>query len=254
MEELDERSIYLLKRKAQYQANKERIAIQIKARRANNPEKFALQRKKSKEKNKAKVIASSKEYYLRNKEIISEKSKTRRISKDLDELNKKIREKRANRTDEEKRRYAEYAKGYRQKNKDRIKEYQKNVRSKTKKQKRERHKKRYREDILYKITHNLRSRVKQAIRCGLKTEKTITLLGCTTSQLKNHIESLFTDGMNWEVFMTGDIHIDHIKPCAKFDLTKKDEQLACFNYKNLQPLWWQDNLIKGSKYQEQKAA
>jgi len=254
IEALNERNIYLLKRKAQYQANKERISLQIKARKEKNPEKFALQRKKSKEKNKAKVIASAKEYYLKNKGLISEKSKMRRVSKDLDELNNKIKEKRANRTDEEKIRYSEYAKQYRQKNKDKIKAYREGRKDISRANKRIWHHKKYREDILYKITHNLRSRVKHAIRCGLKTEKTITLLGCTTSQLKTHIESLFTEGMNWEIFMTGDIHVDHIKPCSKFDLTKRDEQIACFNYKNLQPLWWYDNLAKSDNYEEQKVA
>lgn len=47
-------------------------------------------------------------------------------------------------------------------------------------------------------------------------------------------------------------HIDHIKPCASFDLSKSKEQLKCFNYKNLQPLWAEDNLSKGSKQIKQR--
>ena len=42
-------------------------------------------------------------------------------------------------------------------------------------------------------------------------------------------------------------HVDHIRPCASFDLTKDEEQRECFHYKNLQPLWGPDNLAKGSK-------
>lgn len=60
--------------------------------------------------------------------------------------------------------------------------------------------------------------------------------------------------MTWGNFMNGEVHIDHIKPCVKFDLTKEDEQMACFNYKNLQPLWWYDNLKKSDNYEEQKVA
>ncbi len=45
-------------------------------------------------------------------------------------------------------------------------------------------------------------------------------------------------------------HIDHRVPCAKFDLTKKEEQEKCFHYTNLQPLWAKDNLTKGSKYDD----
>ena len=53
--------------------------------------------------------------------------------------------------------------------------------------------------------------------------------------------------MTWDK-VGKEIHIDHIKPCAKFDLTKKEEQEKCFHYTNLQPLWACDNLMKGSKY------
>ena len=42
-------------------------------------------------------------------------------------------------------------------------------------------------------------------------------------------------------------HIDHIIPCASFDLTDPDQQKKCFHYTNLQPLWAKENLIKGVK-------
>jgi len=45
----------------------------------------------------------------------------------------------------------------------------------------------------------------------------------------------------------GEWHIDHIKPCTSFDLSKLSEQKKCFHYKNLQPLWAKDNLSKGAK-------
>ena len=45
----------------------------------------------------------------------------------------------------------------------------------------------------------------------------------------------------------GEWHIDHIKPCAKFDLTKLEDQKKCFNYTNLQPLWAIDNYKKRDK-------
>jgi len=45
----------------------------------------------------------------------------------------------------------------------------------------------------------------------------------------------------------GKWHIDHIIPCARFDLRKPNEQKKCFNYKNLQPLWAFDNLSKNDK-------
>ena len=52
--------------------------------------------------------------------------------------------------------------------------------------------------------------------------------------------------MNWDVYMKGGIHIDHIIPCKNFDLTDPNQQKKCFHYSNLQPLWGLDNLKKGT--------
>jgi hypothetical protein len=64
-----------------------------------------------------------------------------------------------------------------------------------------------------------------------------------------HIQSLFKDGMSWDNY--GDWQVDHIIPCAAFDLSNIDNQLICFNYKNLQPLWAIDNLIKKDKIEKE---
>ena len=49
--------------------------------------------------------------------------------------------------------------------------------------------------------------------------------------------------MAWDNYGTGqngkgtqEWQIDHIKPCASFDLSKESEQKKCFHYTNLQPL------------------
>ena len=81
---------------------------------------------------------------------------------------------------------------------------------------------------------------------GQKSLPTMFLIGCEIDYLIYHLQSQFTDGMTWANY--GDWHIDHIKPCAKFDLSKTSEQLKCFNYTNLQPLWAEDNLRKYDKY------
>lgn len=54
--------------------------------------------------------------------------------------------------------------------------------------------------------------------------------------------------MSWENY--GKWHIDHIKPCSKFDLTVKEEQYKCFHYSNLQPLWGPENSAKGNRWVE----
>lgn len=47
-------------------------------------------------------------------------------------------------------------------------------------------------------------------------------------------------GKIWEV--------DHIIPCAAFDLSNSFEQRRCFNWRNLQPLLSKDNMKKGQRY------
>jgi putative phage-type endonuclease len=59
------------------------------------------------------------------------------------------------------------------------------------------------------------------------------------------LETKFKEGMTWENH--GEWHIDHIKPCASFNLLDDYEQKKCFHYKNLQPLWATENLRKGDK-------
>jgi hypothetical protein len=102
-------------------------------------------------------------------------------------------------------------------------------------------------DPEYQLTCNLRCRLYQALarQGATKANGTIALTGCSAVELKSHLEGQFTDGMTWDNY--GDWHMDHIKPCASFDLMIDSEQRECFHYTNLQPLWAEDNLIKGKK-------
>jgi len=101
-----------------------------------------------------------------------------------------------------------------------------------------------------KILNRLRSRLWKALHRSntRKIERTLELVGCTTDELINHLVGLFTDGMTIEALMDGRIEVDHIKPCAKFDLTISEHRRACFHYSNLQPLWMLDNRRKRHHY------
>jgi len=101
-------------------------------------------------------------------------------------------------------------------------------------------------DINFKIACNLRRRINHILKDNFKSESTLKLLGCSIEKFKRHLVKKFTKDMSFSNY--GKWHIDHIKPCASFDLSKPSEQCKCFNYKNLQPLWAQDNLSKGDKY------
>lgn len=72
-------------------------------------------------------------------------------------------------------------------------------------------------------------------------------MGGSVEDIKNHIESQFMEGMTWGNHGVRGWHIDHIKPCASFDLTDIEEQKKCFHFTNLQPLWAHDNLVKNGR-------
>jgi hypothetical protein len=109
----------------------------------------------------------------------------------------------------------------------------------------ERQRNKLKTNINYKIAHYLRTRLNKVLKGERKSKSVLKLLGCTLEGFKVHLESKFTPGMSFSNY--GKWHIDHISPCARFDLSKASEQRKCFHYSNLQPLWAKDNLSKGVK-------
>lgn len=107
------------------------------------------------------------------------------------------------------------------------------------------------------------SDIKNKLEKFLQHEKSVKdtvhpFLGCSIKDFKQHLESLFTNGMSWEKFgyyydgRKLGIHIDHVFPISCFDLTDPQELFLCFHYKNCQPLWGGDNMKKNNFYNEMK--
>jgi len=105
--------------------------------------------------------------------------------------------------------------------------------------------KRYHKDPGFRLKMLMRTRIWRTIKdqSGIKVKRTMELLGCTMDEFKTYFESKFQQGMNWENY--GEWHIDHIIPCSTFNLTIAEDQIKCFHYTNLRPLWKRDNLDKG---------
>lgn len=106
--------------------------------------------------------------------------------------------------------------------------------------------KRRKNDVNFKIKSVLKKRLFELVKNN-KRGKILNVLGCSYEELKKYLESKFTEGMSWDNYGVKGWHIDHVIPCAVFDLTKKEAQEFCFNYTNLQPMWGHDNKIKGGK-------
>ena len=132
----------------------------------------------------------------------------------------------------------QYSKDYSKNNRKAINEYIKNKSDK---------------DINFKLNRRIRATINTEINRNrnknTKSYKTLELLGCSISEARSYLESKFLEGMSWDNHGLKGWHIDHIKPLASFDLTDPEQQKQAFHYTNLQPLWWRENLQKGSRWQ-----
>lgn len=182
-----------------------------------NKKKILKQRKLYSLKNRQKLIEYLKEYRTKNKQIIKEKKRLNYINN-----SKSIKQK--------------------------VSDYYQNNKEKCNERKKIRNKVRRKIDINFKIKSNLRRRVHHVLNGLSKSKSTLKLLGCSIEFLKEHLEYNFSKGMSWNNYGLNGWVIDHIIPCATFNLLKISEQKICFHWSNLQPLWEIDNLHKHSKY------
>ena len=79
-----------------------------------------------------------------------------------------------------------------------------------------------------------------------KSSRTKELLGYSTKELKKHLESQFTDGMNWNNH--GEWHIDHKTPLSLMISQGITDPSIINALDNLQPMWAKENLSKGNRY------
>ena len=209
--------------------NKERDKNQKKEYYKKNKKKIDLRNKKYNKDNNY-----TKKYYSKNKkDLLSKNKKYYNNNREKILLQKKEYQVR------EKTKIAETKKIYTEKNREKIN----NCSNKN-------YHKRMKIDPLFKIKKTLRSRTLIAFKCSRwnKRSTTYELLGCDWLTAHNHLEKQFTEGMNWD--NQGKWHIDHIIPLAS--AKNEDELMKLCHYKNLQPLWAEDNLRKGAKIQGQQ--
>jgi hypothetical protein len=102
--------------------------------------------------------------------------------------------------------------------------------------------------LSHHISTNINNYIKQFVES--KNNSTLNIIGLKTwDEFRNHIESQFTEGMNWGNYGQGKNnetwHIDHIIPIS---LAKTEEEVYKLNhYTNLKPMWCSDNIRKSNK-------
>jgi len=194
--------------------------------RLNNKEKIKKLNSKYYKYNKKEIQSKSKVYYLSNKESIIKRNKIYYFNNvDSIKITKKI---------------------YRDKNKVRLNKLSNIYSHKNRKLLTQKEKERRNYEPLFRTIRYVRNRINQYFKSKnyKKDTKSFELLGCSPDFLKSHIESLFSEGMSWD--LVGQyIHIDHIIPLSSGKTIDEVKKLC--HYTNLQPLWAKDNLIKGKK-------
>jgi hypothetical protein len=151
---------------------------------------------------------------------------------------------RAEKSDEMK----EARKSWRDNNKNRISNYNKNYRSEKKDRIRAQKNSRYHADDAYRLTDNLRSRLKYALNGITKSLSTFQLVGMESGD--KVIGYLYLKSPQFENVPFADLEVDHIIPCSIYDFNNPDHQRACFHFTNLQLLMPDDNRLKSDNVPE----
>ena len=194
-------------------------------------------------KNKEKLKEQKLIYRITNKEILKVKAKKRNFKNRIKNIERASKWAKDN-----KERVNIKNKIWISKNKEKSKLYYKKSYEKNKHKKNSKEYERKKTDYIFNLKCKMRSRIGSFVKKQFninKSKKTNEILGCDFIYFKQYFEDKFTKDMNWDLFLEGKIHIDHIIPLAKAK-TEEDVYTLC-HYTNLQPLWAIDNLKKGSK-------
>lgn len=98
-----------------------------------------------------------------------------------------------------------------------------------------------------KLKIYLRSKIWQWFKHGLHPKSSAKLTGCSRADFVVHIQSQFHSGMtlaNYGKFW----HLDHRKPCSRYDLHDPWQRHLCFHWTNYQPMLAKDNRVKAAKF------
>jgi hypothetical protein len=184
-------------------------------------------------------------YRIENKEQIKESHKGYRVENkdEIKEYNKEY-------YTENKKSILEYQKEYKIKNPEKRKETIKKSAIKNKNKIKE-----YRKEYEEIPINLLKSRTRHLIRMsfsnkGIKKDtKTEEIIGCSWKEWHDWIESQFTEGMTWNNYGGKEgWSIDHYIPLIYGKTKKQIKKLN--NYKNLRPMWLNENISKNDNLPE----
>lgn len=217
--------------------------------RADNPERLAETKAAYMAVNREKLRESERTKYWENPEL--ERAKRKKYYHDnIDVERTKSREAARRRTDQKERRKAYY-----DKNREEILQKKADERLSNPEKHRAYARKAMKKKLATpqgRMESAMRNYVCKSLKTGAKGgRRTFSLLGYTSTDLQEHLEAQFTQGMTWENYGRGHgkWNIDHILPVSSFRYETPEDQdfIACWTLSNLRPMWAIDNIKKGAK-------
>lgn len=212
---------------------------------ANRPKRLA-HAKVYREANAESVAAIKKDWYERNREEVAAKAKIRR-----EENAESIKASKKSYYNANVEKMRQSKRDYYHANKSDLVAKQKVYRTENRESLNTYFRERRKRDPLFKMGAYLRNMLRRILKASgtVKKESSSAIVGYGPTELKLHIESLFTDGMTWENY--GEWHIDHKIPISLMTLYGIDDPAIINALTNLQPMWAIDNLTKGNRFVSQ---
>jgi hypothetical protein len=138
----------------------------------------------------------------------------------------------------------ERCKNYKSKNREKVRKYNEQWKSENSElitnYNREYEKNRKSQDVDFKILRNLRTRLSQVVRTQIsgnfsRSDTMRELLGIDVHRFVKWLELNFDSGMTISNY--GQMwHIDHVVPCAWFNISESEDRKICFHWTNMRPL------------------
>lgn len=233
-----------VKNKAKYEANKGSVLAAQKAYYRANRDRISAERREAYKDPavKAKKSEHAKAYREKYREEISARDKAKRAAGLM-----KLPDRGAEHYAKIRDKALPYMRAYREANREKLTQYQRQYKQdnwpELLRKKQEYKKNNFWVAFRARVGGLLRKKMGPGAKAGRCQQ---LLLGYTREDLANHLESHFTDGMTWERFMAGEIHIDHRIPVSYFrpESEESPEFRMCWSLTNLRPLWAADNLAK----------
>jgi len=193
----------------------------------------------------------SKQWRKNNPEKVKENNKQYRKNniEKVKEHMKQWREDNSERIKQYRKDHSEYFNQWRKDNPEYFQQYRRNNNEKRKVYHTQYMKTRRRIDFKFNLNSRMSLLIRQSLKSGKKDKHWESFIDYTLNDLIKWLLKTMPLGYDWNNFLRGELHIDHIIPISVFNFTQPEhiDFKRCWALSNLQLLPAQENLSKGAK-------